>query len=111
VLGVLEKLREHWWCQTDDLGYDIPLTTVNQVNVLGEAPIHIAARYGSADDVLWLLENGANVNQRGDFDMTPLHYAYMGGNRETIECLLRQGADPNLRCDRGLVASTGREPA
>ena len=108
MLEVLERLREHWWCQTDALGYDIPLTEVDQLNALGEAPIHIAARYGSAADIYWLLANGAYVNQRGDFEMTPLHYAYMGGKRENIEALLSAGANPTLRCDRGLFPSEGR---
>jgi ankyrin repeat protein len=109
VLSVLERLQEHWWCQTDEMGYDIPLTEVNQLNVLGEAPIHIAARYGSAEDIRWLLANGADINQRGDFDMTPLHYAYMGGKRENVEALLAAGADPTLRCDHGLLPNEGRE--
>ena len=108
MLEVLERLREHWWCQTDEMGHDIPLTEVNQLNALGETPIHIAARMGSAEDILSLLANGADINQRGDFDMTPLHYAYMGGKRENIEALLGAGADPTLRCDWGLLPNEGR---
>ena len=108
MLEVLERLREHWWCQTDEDGHDIPLTQVNQLNAVGEAPIHIAARKGSAEDIRWLVANGADINQRGDFEMTPLHYAYMGGKRENIEALLAAGADPTLRCDRGLLPNEGR---
>lgn len=108
MLDVLERLREHWWCQTDEMGYDIPLTEVHQLNALGEAPIHIAARNGSVEDIRSLLANGANINQRGDFEMTPLHYAYMGGKHENIEALLGAGADPTLRCDRGLLPNEGR---
>ena len=108
MLEVLERLREHWWCQIDDLGHDIPLTQVNQLNALGEAPIHIASRNGSADDIRALLTNGADINQRGDFGMTPLHYAYMGGQQANIEALLSAGVDPTLRCDRGLLPQDGR---
>ncbi|MRD46060.1 ankyrin repeat domain-containing protein [Caenimonas koreensis] len=108
MLEVLERLREYWWCQTDEMGYDIPLTDVNQLNALGEAPIHIAARSGSAEDIRSLLENGADISRRGDFEMTPLHYAYMGGKRENIEALLAAGADPTLRCDRGFLPHEGR---
>jgi ankyrin repeat protein len=105
---VLEKLRQYWWCLTDDNGLDIPLSDVNQVNVFGESPIHIAAWKGDAEDIQWLLNNGADANQRGEFGMTPLHYAYMGGNRENVDILLKGGADPNLRCDYGLLPHEGR---
>ena len=87
----------------DEDGHEIPLTDVNQMNVLGEYPIHIAAWKGDPADVAWLLENGADVSQRGDFFMTPLHYAYRGGKNETIEMLLEYGADESARCDRGLL--------
>jgi hypothetical protein len=109
MLGVLERLAQHWWCRIDDLGHDIPLTDINQLNALGEAPIHIAAWKGTVEDVRSLLEHGANANQRGDFEMTPLHYAYMGRSRENIKCLLEGGADPTLRCDRGLLPEEGRD--
>jgi ankyrin repeat protein len=105
---ILERLRQYWWCLMDEDGLDIPLSDVNQVNVLGESPIHIAAWKGGAEDVQWLLNNGADVNQRGEFGMTPLHYAYMGGNRENIEILLNAGGDPSLRCDHGLLPHEGR---
>lgn len=102
---ILDKLRQHWWAALDEDGHEIPLTEVNQMNVLGEYPIHIASWKGNPDDVAWLLENGADVNQRGDFFMTPLHYAYMGGRKETIKILLDHGADELARCDRGLLPS------
>jgi len=105
---VLDNLRQYWWCLMDEDGGDIPLTDVNQVNVFGESPIHIAAWKGSLEDIQWLLNNGADINQRGEFEMTPLHYAYMGGKRENIEILLKAGADPNLRCDQGMLPSDGR---
>jgi ankyrin repeat protein len=100
---VFDRLREHWWCLTDDDCLDIPLREVNQKNILGEQPIHIAAWKGSVEDVAWLLANGADVNSIGDLGMTPLHYAYMGNRPENVEVLMAAGADPELRCDRGLL--------
>lgn len=105
---VLENLRQHWWCLTDDECIDIPLTVVNQLNLFGESPIHIAAWKGTPQDILWLLNNGANLSQRGEFGMTPLHYAYMGGKRENIEFLLNASADTNALCDFGLLPNEGR---
>jgi len=108
MLETLKKLEQYWWSALDEAGDYIPLTEVNQLNALGESPIHIAAWKGSAEDVRCLLAHGADINQRGDFQMTPLHYAYMGGKRENIEALLSAGADPKLRCDRGLLPHEGR---
>jgi ankyrin repeat protein len=109
MIEVLERLQKHCWCQLDELGHDIPLTQISQLNALGEGPIHIAARNGSADDIRALVALGAVVNQRGDFAMTPLHYAYMGGKRANVEALLAAGANAALRCDRGLLPQEGRE--
>jgi Ankyrin repeats (many copies) len=110
VPATLLRLREHWWCALDDIGHHVPLVAVNQVNALGEAPIHIAAWKGSPADVTWLIENGADISRRGDFGMTPLHYAYMGQQQENTKVLLEAGADPEARCDRGLRPADGREP-
>ena len=41
-----------------------------------------------------LLENGANVGQRGINDWTPLHYAVMQRDLPAVEILLGHGADP-----------------
>jgi uncharacterized protein len=106
---ILNKLEQYWWNIVDDDGLDIPLTDVNQTNVLGECPIHIASWKGDPEDIRWLLDNGADINQRGDFGMTPLHYAYMGGKEKNIQTLLNAGADPQARCDRGLLPHEGRK--
>lgn len=105
---VIENLRKFWCCLLDENGLDIPLTEVGQVNVFGESPIHIAAWKGTPEDILWLLENGADINQRGEFGMSPLHYAYMGKKEKNIEILLRAGADRNATCDFGLCPHEGR---
>ncbi|GAA5787286.1 ankyrin repeat domain-containing protein [Chitiniphilus shinanonensis] len=87
----------------DENGQEIPLAEVNQSNVFGELPIHIAAWKGRPEDIQWLLNNGADVNERGEFGMRPLHYAYMGGRNENIAVLINAGADTNARCDRGAL--------
>lgn len=104
---VIEELRKHWLCTTDENCIDIPLTDVNQLNLLGEQPIHIAAWKCGSEEILWLLGNGANINSVGDFGMTPLHYAYMGRKPENVQVLLAAGATTTIRCERGLRPGEG----
>jgi ankyrin repeat protein len=47
--------------------------------------------------VTLLLDNGADVHQRGINDWTPLHYAVTQWDLPSVELLLRYGADPNAR--------------
>jgi ankyrin repeat protein len=44
-----------------------------------------------------LLENGADVGQRGVNDWTPLHYAVVERDLEAVRILLAYNVDPNLR--------------
>lgn len=106
---IFERLQPFWWSLTDDDCIDIPLSEVNQLNMLGERPIHIAAWRGSAEDVKWLIEHGADVNAVGDLGMTPLHYAYMGRKPENVLTLLHAGANPSIRCDHGLLPAETRQ--
>ena len=103
MLNTLEKLKKYWWAVVDEDGRDVSLEGVNQNNALGESPIHIAAWKGDPSDIQWLFDQGAQLNERGDFDMTPLHYAYMGAKEDNIKLLLKLGADPSTRCDRGFM--------
>lgn len=104
---VLASLEPHWRCVIDDRGHDVPLTHLDQLNSLGEGPIHIAAWKGTVTDLKWLLENGADLEQRGEHGMTPLHYAYLGGTQENIEALLKAGADRAARTEMGLLPAGG----
>ena len=104
---ILQSLEPHWQCVIDERGHDVPLTVVDQLNTWGEAPIHIAAWKGTAADVVWLLGNGAELEQPGAHGMTPLHYAYMGANPGNIEALLKAGADPTARTHMGLLPGDG----
>lgn len=47
------------------------------------------------------MDNGADVNARGERGMTPLHYAVEQGHAELVQFLLAQGANKNLKDDNG----------
>ena len=50
--------------------------------------------------IRWLIEHGANVNQRSTFGATPLFNA-IGRSFEHVEVLLHAGADPTVRDNQG----------
>ena len=71
---------------------------VNEANYLG-APLQVsvfrsqlAANY---DVAVFLIQNGANVNQEADNGSTPLTLASDLGKTELVELLLKNGADVN----------------
>lgn len=106
--SVFDRLQRYWWSSVDAEGLDIPLTAVNQTNALGECPIHVAAWKGEPEDIAWLLDHGAEINQAGDFEMTPLHYAHMGGKPDNVSILIERGANRFARCERGMLPDQGR---
>ena len=77
-----------------------PLLVENDGARIGSAkpfkPLHLAARYESADVAALLIERGAEVDAEDD-GWTPLHYALLGGVRrpgfQVANLLLEHGAD------------------
>jgi ankyrin repeat protein len=65
----------------------------------GFAPLHLAAYFGQADTVAFLLDRGADIEARSTNELlpgvTPLHSAAAGGHTDVALLLLDRGADPN----------------
>ncbi len=61
-------------------------------NVLGETPLHNAARFGTPETILILLNAGALVNAGDVGGETPLHKAALWSTPEVIRILLDAGA-------------------
>ena len=67
---------------------------VNDRNVTGETPLHLAAKGNRLPAVKALLSLGADVHARvNSVGHTPMHYACMHGYKEAALLLLRAGGD------------------
>ncbi|MGK9168069.1 ankyrin repeat domain-containing protein [Inquilinus limosus] len=75
----------------------IDLSDVNQVGIFGDAPIHIAAIRGRTDEIMALLDGGADANASGELGNTPLHEAVMQNRIQAAKLLLDRGADPHRK--------------
>jgi len=72
------------------------LSDVNQRGDFNDPPIHLAASRGVVEELQILIDNGADIEARGDMcsKSTPLHIAALMGRLEAIKLLLKYGADP-----------------
>jgi len=80
---------------------DRPITEVNQVATSGDRPIHVACIRGNLDDVIALVEGGADVNAAGEDGYTPLHWAAQKSLYEIAKVLVSHGADPTAKNEFG----------
>ena len=85
------------------------------VGTHGLTPLHFACKGGSREMVYTLIENGADVNVKGQKSgSTPLHLACQYGHGDVISLLLEKEADPNAEDETGLtplhVATMWQQP-
>lgn len=80
--------------------------SVNHLNQIGLAPLHIAVIRGNAEAVIELLEAGADINlETGSHNkFTPLHFAAYLLQTEIVKILLAHAADPNKQSHYGDTA-------
>ena len=71
-------------------------TPQNHHDLVSEA-FYIAARNGYLAVAKFLLERGADINQRGFFGAPGLHWAAIKGHKAMVEFLIGHGADLTLR--------------
>ena len=64
----------------------------------------IACSYGYDEEVLRLLNTGANINTRSEDGVTPLMYASANGYLKTVKVLILNGTDVNLKPYNGSSA-------
>ncbi len=64
-------------------------------------PLHKAAYGGHYQRSKQIIEQGADINEKGPNGWTPLHLAAIGGHRTLCELLLNKGADIHARDGQG----------
>lgn len=82
---------------------------VNQPLYGGRKPLHIAADYGHADVVEFLLSEGADVNAPDGHNLTPLICACSEGHLLCVKVLLEKGANKDCKGPNGLTALEAAE--
>lgn len=70
-----------------------------------KTPLHCAATADLQKVAGLLIEKGADVNAKAEFDATPLHWAVINDAVPMAEFLINKGADPNLRLTAGATLS------
>ncbi|XP_078001486.1 uncharacterized protein LOC144453981 isoform X2 [Glandiceps talaboti] len=77
---------------------------VNEKNIVGDYPIHLAAWNGHCNVIQYLLKMGAIINACNKHGDTALHYAAFSGEKEALEVLLNNGADSFVQNNKGETA-------
>jgi hypothetical protein len=67
--------------------------TVNETDILGRTPLHIACQHGWIEGVKALLKLGADTSTTTIYGSTPLHYAAVRGSLEICVELLNEGME------------------
>ena len=70
----------------------------NEADAYDYTALHYASIFGDTSIVKFLLEKGAEINERThDTKSTPLHYAAANGMTEAVKVLIKLGADVNAK--------------
>jgi|CZKN01.1.fsa_nt_gi ankyrin repeat protein len=76
---------------------------VNPVDKSANTPLYYAAREGKAEVIQLLLQAGAKVGVRGEYQLTPLHEAAGKGSVAAATLLVAAGADVDAADDQNLT--------
>ncbi len=84
------------------LGALLKTADVDTRDKRGATPLMLAAAFGSLDAMMLLLEAGANVNAKNNFDATAL--LWCAGDLAKVRLLVEKGADVKARSKLGRTA-------
>jgi len=74
---------------------------VNDVNMLGQSPLHVTATSNDVESAKLLLDAGSSVHTLDSAGFSPAHVAARWGNAEILQLLLSRGADLKRKTKRG----------
>ena len=77
----------------------LEFTDVNQRGNLGNSLLHVASTNGVLNEVLSLLEAGADPNLKGGDGSTPLYDAVSQRHYEVAKALFEHGASADIKID------------
>lgn len=80
---------------TADFGY-VVFESINDTNALGDNALHCICVWGDLEAARLLVENGIEINQRGESGFTPLNIALDFGHHELADYLIANGADTSV---------------
>ena len=95
LLKLLQQVQS-----TADHGY-VKFDTINDTNELGDNALHCVCFWGDYEAVKLLVENGIEVNQRGEYGFTPLDVALDEGHQKIADYLLANGATTSPSDEQG----------
>jgi hypothetical protein len=81
----------------------------SSISARGHTPLVIASYNGQIEAVRFLLEEGADIDQRDHAGNTALMGAAFKGDLEIVQVLIENGADPRLANPQGLTAKSFAE--
>ena len=72
------------------------ITSVHDVGTMDETLLNLAVINQARENVLLLIQHGADVNKQGEMGFTPVQNACFNGNVAILEILLANGATSKM---------------
>ncbi len=93
--GNIDQIERHIYWGTD----------INQANIGGRRPLHVAAAQGELVVVKLLLKHGAEINAQDSNGRTPIYTAIMEGRTQLAALLIKHGAafDSDVLLDQAVA--------
>jgi len=77
------------------------IASVHDLGLMDETLLNLAVINRECEDVLLLIQHGADVNKQGEMGFTPVQNACFNGNVAILEILLANGANPDIKNELG----------